>query len=75
MKAKKLLCLIIISGAIILRISWFLVIKYHGENTSEEEELRIAEPIFLGCNIAICLSIILLILIWLLSKRKNLSNS
>ena len=75
MKTKKSFILAIILGVIILRISWFLVINYPGDNTTEQKESEIAEPIILGCNIAICFSVVLLILIWLLPKRKNLSNS
>lgn len=75
MKTLKLFCISIIIGAIILKISWLLVIQYHGENTTKKEEMYIAEPIFQGSTIVIIFSTVCLIILWLLPKTKNLSNS
>lgn len=75
MNTIKLICKMSILGSIILIIVWSLVVYFHGENTTTEEQSQIAEPIFRGSTITIILSIVLLTFFGLLSKRKNLSNS
>lgn len=75
MKTIKLICKMGIIGSMILIIVWSLVVYFHGENTTAEEQFEIAEPIFQGSGIAIVLSIVLLTFLGLLPKRKSLSNS
>jgi type VI protein secretion system component VasK len=75
MKTVKFICTWISILSTILIIAWSLVVYFHGENTTQQEQFEIAKPIFRGSIIAILLCLVLLLILWLLPKRKNLSNS